>query len=87
MYLKYLNIFCYSTCLLGLNCQNNIIVHFILALKDEESSKSENNEYLNDAYSIQTMMDSCSDFIHFLVEEERNKTVIQNEAKEVKMFF
>lgn len=62
-------------------------VYFTLTLKDEKSSNSENDEYLNDAYSIQPTMDFCSDYVNFLAEEERNETVIQNEAKEVKIFF
>lgn len=63
---------------------NFIVVHFVSTLKDEENSNFEFTDYFNDVYSVKPMTDLCNDYVNFLIKEEKNKILMQNEVKEVK---
>lgn len=53
-------------------------------MKDQEKSDSKNiSKDLDDANSLESKNDLCSEYVKFLIEEERNKTVVKDEVKEV----
>jgi len=40
-------------------------------------------ENLDDMNSLESKNDLCSEYVKFLIEEERNKTIVKDEVKEV----
>lgn len=53
-------------------------------MKDQAKSDSENIlENLDDMNSLESKNDLCSEYVKFLIEEERNKTIVKDEVKEV----
>jgi len=54
-------------------------------IKDEQESESESIEdIVDDPYAIEPMIDLCNEYVDFLMAEEKNKTVVNDEIKEVK---
>ncbi|XP_022183400.1 dynein regulatory complex subunit 7-like isoform X2 [Myzus persicae] len=66
-------------------CNNDLRkVRIDLEEYDQEKSDSENNsENLDDANSLEPKNDLCSKYVKFLIEEEKNKTVVKDEVKEI----
>lgn len=53
-------------------------------IKDEQESESENIEdIVDDPYAIEPMIDLRNEFVDFLMNEEKNKTAVNNEIQEV----
>lgn len=53
-------------------------------MKDQAKSDSENiSENLDNVNSLASKNDLCSEYVKFLIEEERNKIVVKDEVKEV----
>lgn len=52
--------------------------------KDEQESESESVEdIVDDPYATEPMIDLCNEYVDFLMDEEKNKIVVNDEIKEV----
>jgi len=53
-------------------------------IKDEQESESESIEdIVDDPYVIEPMIDLCNEYVDFLMDEEKNKTAVNDEIQEV----
>ncbi|XP_060845456.1 dynein regulatory complex subunit 7-like [Rhopalosiphum padi] len=51
---------------------------------DEHVLESESEEnVIDDPYAVEPMIDLCNDYVNFLMEEEKNKDVVNDEIKEI----
>lgn len=56
----------------------------ILIIKDEQESESESIEdIVDDPYAIEPMIDLCNEYVDFLMDEEKNKTAVNDKIQEV----
>lgn len=53
----------------------------VVKSKDEESSEYE--EDLDDYYTVEPMIDLCSEYVKMLMEEEKNKNAVKDVLKKV----
>lgn len=53
-------------------------------IKDEQESEPESIEdIVDDPYAVEPMIDLCNEYVDFLMDEEKNKIVVNDEIKEV----
>lgn len=53
-------------------------------IKDEQESEPESIEdIVDDPYAVEPMIDLCNEYVDFLMDEEENKIVVNDEIKEV----
>ncbi|CAH1733010.1 unnamed protein product [Aphis gossypii] len=68
-------------------CNNNlkkIKIDIPKESTDEQESDSESKEdIIDDPYVIEPMIDLCNDYVNYLMEEEKNKFIVNDESKEI----
>lgn len=53
---------------------------------EDEETELENIIDLDNNYDVEPMLDLCSEYVMFLLEEEKNRSIVKEEVKEVFLY-
>lgn len=61
----------------------NYLRLYRLQFDEEQESEFEKIEEEDDTYAVEPMLNLCSEYVTFLMEEEKNQTAVKSEVIEV----